>query len=441
MADIVVIGGGAAGLMAGISAARAGASVVVVEKMPLPGRKLMITGKGRCNLTNSCSIKEMIKNIPGNGNFLYGALNRFSNEDLQAMLEEAGLELKEERGGRIFPAQGKAQAVLDTLLRLLKMAGGRLITGAQVTDIVKKFNRFTGVKYRKVINDGRKEGQDFRNTFTGKKRLGPEMTLNADAIIVCTGGASYPGTGSDGEFHEVLAKKGVDVTELFPALVPLVPEEGFTEDLSGLALKNIAVSLLHEGKKVASEFGELRFERGLVDGPAVLTISRNAGELMAKGAEDLELHLDLKPALDEQKLDARLQRDFASYSKLDLKGVMRKLLPAQLVDPVIDSAFLDPKKAVNTVTKEERYALVHAVKNFLLPIAGTAPIAAGIVTAGGVNLKSVDPKSMKYKKFRNLFFAGEILDIDGYTGGYNLQAAFSTGFVAGKAAAEESEEA
>lgn len=437
MADVIVIGGGAAGLMAGITAARQGASVVVLERMKEPGKKMMITGKGRCNITNACPMEEFIPNLPGNGKFLFSALQQFTNDDLLRFFQEQGLETVTERGGRVFPATGKAKDVIAVLRSALQKAGGRLVTGAQATGFTVKPGQVTGIRYRTVENDGRRDGQDFRSQTKGKMKLGPEHTLDAGAVIVCTGGASYPGTGSDGNFVPVLEMLGLSIEPLLPALVPLQPEEGFTEELEGLQLKNVEASVLADSKVVAKEFGELQFIRGGIAGPICLTMSRKVARLQHYNQPELELSIDLKPALSDEKLEARLIRDFQEFSKLRLAEVVRKLLPQPLVEPVLDTAFLDGKKQVSQVSKEERLALVQAVKHFTIPLMGTRPLAEAIVTAGGVALKEIDPKTMKAKRIAGLYFAGEVMDVDGYTGGFNLQAAFSSGYVAGLHAAKQ----
>ena len=436
MSRVIVIGGGAAGLMAGITAARQGAKVIVLERMQEPGKKMMVTGKGRCNITNACAVKEFIPNLPGNGKFLFSALQQFSNEDLLEFFHEQGLETVTERGGRVFPATGKAKEVVDIMTAALQKAGGRLVTGAQAVGLVMKPGQITGVRYRNVENDGRKAGQDFRSSTKGKIRLGPEHTLDADAVIVCTGGASYPGTGSDGNFVPVLENLGLAIEPLLPALVPLQPEEGFIEDLEGLALKNIKAAILADGKAVAEEFGELQFIRGGVAGPVCLTMSRKVARLQHFNQEALELELDLKPALPEDKLDARIMRDFQEFSKGKLQEIVRKLVPQPLVEPVLDSAFLEGTKDVSQVSKKERQDLVHALKHVSIPLVGTKPLEEAIVTAGGVALKEIDPKTMAAKRIPGLYFAGEVMDVDGYTGGFNLQAAFSSGYVAGLNAAK-----
>lgn len=435
-ARVIVIGAGAAGLMAAITAARRGASVVVLERMAAPGRKLMITGKGRCNITNTCPVPEFLRNLPGNGKFLQGALHRFTNEDVMNLLEENGLPLVRERGGRVFPASGKAKDVIDTFLRMLREAGGRLETNCQATGLVFRSGSVAGVRYRRVEDDGRREGQDYRSPSERRETLGPEHTLDAEAVIVCTGGASYPGTGSDGNFVPILEKLGHTVEPLLPALVPLQPEEGFLEGLEGLALRNVRATLRDSGKAVESEFGELQFLRGTVAGPIALTLSRKAARLVHFGNRGLELEIDLKPALDEEKLDARILRDFQEDGKRPLAEALRKLVPQPLVETLLDLSYLDGAKAVSQVSKEERHTLREVLKHFTIPLTGTLPLAAAIVTAGGVSLKEINPKDMSSLLAPGLYFAGEVMDVDGYTGGFNLQAAFSSGHAAGEAAAD-----
>lgn len=437
MTKVIVVGGGAAGLMAGLTAVRNGAETILFERMPEPGRKMRITGKGRCNITNTCPMEEFIPNLPGNGKFLFGALKKFTNEDLLQLLREQGLETVTERGGRVFPASGKAQDVVGTLVDAFCRAGGRLETGTQVTGFVMRPGKVTGVRFCRVKDDGRKAGQDFRSQGKKEAKLGPEHTLAADAVIVCVGGASYPGTGSDGNFVPVLKKMGVSLEPLLPALVYLQPEDGFIEELEGLALKNIEARVLIDGKSVAREFGELQILRGTLTGPVCLTLSRKVAQVVKKGTQEVELSLDLKPALNEEKLQARLLRDLQDSGKKTLGEVVRGLLPQPLVEPLLDRVFLEAGKTVSQVTKKDRLDLVQGLKHFTIPLSGTGSLAEAIVTAGGVSLKEIDPKTMAAKRFRGLYFAGEVMDVDGYTGGFNLQAAFSTGYVAGVNAARQ----
>lgn len=410
MKKVLVIGGGAAGLLAGIAAAEQGAQVTVFEKMRAPGRKMLVTGKGRCNITNVCPIAEFIKNIPGNGRFLNSALFRFTNVDMVELLEANGLATKVERGGRIFPVSDKAKDVVDTLVKILNSFGGKLLLDTKVLDIVIKEGKVQGIK-----------------TVSGY--------YEGDAVILCAGGASYPGTGSDGFGAKLAAKAGHTIVELKPSLVPLESDYPYVEDLQGLSLKNVEGTLLADGKVVDKEFGEMLFTHFGVSGPIVLSLSNKAAQVLNQGKE-VELVLDLKPALSPEKLDARIQRDFAQYSRKQLIHGVKDLLPQRLLPVVLDRAYLEETKFVNQVSREERQRLVQTLKHFVIPITKTRPIAEAIVTQGGVSTKEINPKTMGSKLVEGLYFAGEVMDVDGYTGGYNLQAAFSSGHAAGQAAAE-----
>lgn len=412
MANVLVIGGGAAGLLAGIAAAQSGAQTVILEKMRRPGKKILITGKGRCNITNNCDLQEFIKNIPGNGRFLNSALRRFTNQDIVQLLEDNGLPTKVERGGRVFPVSDKAADVVDTLVKIYKNYGGRLLTDCKVKNIMAEFGKITGA----VTADGQK--------------------FAADAVILAAGGSSYPGTGSDGSGVKLAKALGHTIVPLAPSLVPLESDSPYIAGLQGLSLRNIEGTVYADGKKIGSEFGEMLFTHFGVSGPIILSLSKCVAEAFAKGAQEVELAIDLKPALDKDKLDARLQRDFTQYSRKQMPNGMKDLLPQRLIAPVLDQAFIDEEKFVNQLSRAERRRLVDVLKAFTVPITGTRPIAEAIVTAGGVSLKEIDPKTMESKLIKGLFFAGEVMDIDGYTGGYNLQAAFSTGYAAGTFAAQ-----
>lgn len=411
MTKVAIIGGGAAGLLAGIAAAQNGAQVTIFEKMRLPGKKIMITGKGRCNITNACEIPEFIKNIPGNGRFLNSALHRFTNDDIVLLLESHGLQTKVERGGRVFPVSDKAKDVVDTLVKIFTEAGGKLQLDTKVIEILAKDGQVTGVK-----------------TISG--------VYPADAVILAAGGASYPGTGSDGGGAKLAAKLGHKIVPLRPSLVPLESDYPYVDDLQGLSLRNVQGTLTADGEKIGSEFGEMLFTHFGVSGPIILSLSNLAAKALDEGKE-VELHIDLKPALSEEKLDARIQRDFTQYSKKQLANGMKDLLPQRLIPVVCDMAYLDEEKFINQISREERHRLLAALKNFCVPITSTRPLAEAIVTAGGVSVKEINPKTMESKLIRGLHFAGEVMDVDGYTGGYNLQAAFSSGHAAGMAAAEE----
>lgn len=409
MSRVLIIGGGAAGLLAGIAAAKNGADTLILEKMRQPGKKLLITGKGRCNITNDCEIQELIRNLPGNGRFLNSALRRFSNGDIVSLLEENGLQTKVERGSRVFPVSDKAKDVVDTLVKIYKDAGGKLLTDHKVTGI--------------VCGDGAVRGVKTVNGF-----------FEADSVILCAGGSSYPGTGSDGSGVKLAGGAGHTITPLKPSLVPLESDSPYISGLQGLSLRNIRGTLTADGKKLAEEFGEMLFTHFGVSGPIILSLSNTASNALAEGRE-VDLVIDLKPALDEATLDARVQRDFALYSRKQLVNGMKDLLPQRLIAPVCDMAYLDEEKSVNQISREERRRLVHTLKHFTVPITGTRPLAEAIVTAGGVSVKEINPKTMESKLVSGLYFAGEVMDVDGYTGGFNLQAAFSSGYAAGYAAA------
>lgn len=408
---IIIVGAGAAGLLAGIAATRKYKDVIIIERMAKAGRKMLITGKGRCNLTNAAEIPEIIKNIPGNGVFLNSALRAFSNNDICNLLEDNGCPVKVERGKRVFPVSDKAQDVVNTLVKIFYQQGGKIVYNTKVERLVVENEQITGV----VTNN--------------------RQTLFADAVVLCAGGATYPVTGSDGNGAKLAASVGHNIIELNPSLVPLESDWQYSEELDGLNLKNVNVILLVDGKKIAEEFGELYFMPFGVRGPTVLSLSNLARQALDSG-KDVELEIDLKPALDSVKLDARIQRDFAELSKKQLVAVLAGLLPHSMIDVVLDMAYLDGDKAVNQISKEERNRLVNVLKHFIVPIVGTRPIAEAIVTAGGVDLKEINPKTMESKLIKGLYFAGEVMDVDGYTGGYNLQAAFSSGYVAGNSAAD-----
>ncbi len=409
MTKVAIIGAGAAGLLAAIAAAQLGAEVTIYEKMRQPGKKMLITGKGRCNITNACDIPEFIKNLPGNGRFLNSALHRFTNDDIVFLLESNGLPTKVERGGRVFPVSDKAKDVVDTLVRIFTAAGGRLLTDTKVIDIVLKNGVAQGVR-----------------TVSG--------VYAADSVILAAGGASYPGTGSDGGGVKLAAKAGHTIVPLKPSLVPLESDYPYVDDLQGLSLRNVQATLLADGKKIGSEFGEMLFTHFGVSGPIILSLSNLAAGALAEGKE-VDLAIDLKPALSEEKLDARICRDFAEYSRKQLVNGLKDLLPQRLIPVICDMAYLDEDKFVNQISREERQRLLQTLKHFVVPITSTRPIAEAIVTAGGVNVKEIDPKTMASKRIKGLYFAGEVMDVDGYTGGFNLQAAFSSGYAAGSAAA------
>lgn len=414
MGKIIVVGGGAAGMLAAYSAALHGAEVLLLEKMNGVGKKVRITGKGRCNITNTADIKGCIANIPGNGSFLYSAFHQFFNEDIIRLLEEFGVATKTERGGRVFPVSDQATDVVDALRRMVIAAGGKIQTDTKVKSLVTENGRVCGV------------------------RLELGDVLSADAVIVTTGGASYPGTGSSGDGYRMAKEVGHTLTDLTPSLVPLELEEEWVQDLQGLSLRNVNVTAYADERKLDEEFGEMLFTHYGVSGPIVLSMSRKIA-LALNDNKFVTLTLDLKPALTEEQLDRRVQRDFEKYLRKQVKNALNDLLPQKLIPVVIDLAYLDEDKPIHQVTKEERIRLVRTIKHMEMTVLKTRPMAEAIVTAGGVSTKEVDPKTLSSRVIEGLYFAGEVLDIDGYTGGFNLQAAFSTGYAAGKSAAESAE--
>lgn len=406
MKRVVIIGGGAAGLMAAVIAGREGAQVTLLEKMNYLGKKMGITGKGRCNVTNAAPMSEFIKNTPGNGKFLYGAYERFSNQDLLQLLNEAGLETKVERGGRVFPASDSALDVRNTFMRLLKSYGVdvHLEEGAQEI----------------IVEDGRVAAVKTKNEI-----------YPADAVLIATGGKSYPATGSTGDGYNLANKLGHKVTDIRPSLVPIVTEEVWVKDLMGLSLRNVELSVVAKNKVQAKMFGEMMFTHFGITGPIVLSLSHTVGKLMRKkNIGTIGLDINLKPALSVEKLDKRIQKDFELYSKKQLINGLKDLLPQRLIPLLIQLANLDPHKPINQISKAERDSLVYILQHLPLTVKGLRPVEEAIVTAGGLSLKEFNPKTMESKLVPGLYGAGEVLDIDAFTGGYNLQAAFSTGYVA-----------
>lgn len=406
MKRVVVIGGGAAGLMAAVIAGREGAKVTLLEKMNYVGKKMGITGKGRCNITNACDMSDFIKNTPGNGKFLYGAYERFTNEDLLQLLHDAGLETKVERGGRVFPASDSALDVRNTFMKLMKHYG----VDVHLEEPVKKI----------LVDD---------DTVTGV--VTDKETYHADAVVIATGGKSYPATGSTGDGYILAAQVGHTITDIRPSLVPIVTEEYWVKDLMGLSLRNVELSVVAKNKVQAKMFGEMMFTHFGITGPIVLSLSHTVGKLMRKkNIGTIGLDINLKPALSPETLDKRLQKDFELYSKKQLINGMKDLLPSRLIPLIIELAGIDPQKPINQISKEERQQIGYMLQHMPLTVKGLRPVEEAIVTAGGISLKEFNPKTMESKLVKGLYGAGEVLDIDAFTGGYNLQAAFSTGYVA-----------
>ncbi len=402
---IIVIGAGAAGMMAAGQAALAGAEVTLLEKMPRPGRKLGITGKGRCNITNIANVADFIAHFGKNGRFLYQSFSRFFSGDLIAFFEEIGVPVVTERGGRVFPASGKATDVVSALEKWIKRCGVILQTNSTVEQILIKNNHLAG-----VICNGK--------------------ALRADAVIIATGGASYPRTGSTGDGYEFAKFATHSIIPVRPALVPLETEKS-TSHLNGLKLRNVKAKCFINNKKQREEFGELTFIDDTLSGPIILKMSGDIVDAM-RNSQNVEISIDLKPALDEQKLDRRLVRDFTTRGKEPLNSVLRGLIPRELIREVFANLAIDANKSASTITSKERKQLRNWLKDFRLKIKKHRPFAEAIITAGGVSTKEINPKTMESKKIKNLYIIGELLDLNGDTGGYNLQVAFSTGFVAGQ---------
>lgn len=412
MKRIVIIGGGAAGLMAAAICGRGGAKVTVLEKMHTLGLKMGITGKGRCNITNAAPIEDFIKNTPGNGKFLYSAYQQFTNEDVLDLLHSWGLKTKVERGGRVFPASDSAIEVRNLFTKKLQELGVRIHTNEPVISI--------GVIDGTVSSVTTKEGN-----------------YPCDAVLIATGGASYPATGSSGDGYRLAAALGHTITDIRPSLVPIVTEETWVKDVMGISLRNVELSLLVDNKVKEKQFGEMMFTHFGITGPIVLSLSHSVGKWLKKKNKKLSLEINLKPALTAEVLDQRLQRDFRKYDKKQLGNGMKDLLPQGLIPLVLELAQVDGTKQVNQLTKAERHQIGHILQHMPLTIKELRPVEEAIVTSGGISLKEFNPSTMESKIIRNLYGAGEVLDIDAFTGGYNLQAAFSTAYVAATHMLEE----
>lgn len=407
---IIVVGAGAAGLMASGVAGEAGCDVLVVERNDRVGRKVMITGKGRCNVTNNCTmINELIGAVPTNGRFLYGAFSKFMPSDTIEFFEDMGVALKVERGNRVFPESDKAVDIVDALNAFSQDSGAKRIKG-----------RVTGL----IISDGEIRGV--------KLESGEE--LPAGKVIIATGGASYPLTGSTGDGYSLARQAGHTVTELKPSLVPLVCHEGFCMDLQGLSLRNIEITVIDSEsyKEIYKDFGEMLFTHFGVSGPVILSASAHMKDMKPRR---YEIHIDLKPGLNYDQLDKRIQRDFLENANRNFINALDALLPKKLVPVIVKLSGIRPSTKVNQVTREQRSTLVNLLKDMKVTVNGFRPLEEAIVTSGGVSTKEIDPRTMQSKLCKGLYFAGEVIDVDAYTGGYNLQIAFSTGRLAGEAAA------
>lgn len=408
--DVVVIGAGAAGMLAAISAGKEGASVLLIEKMSREGRKMLISGKGRCNITNTAYQSDFFKKIYPKPKFLKHAFSQFFSKDILNLLEENGLKTKEERGGRVFPESDKAADVVNTLLNIIKTLNIDILRDTKLIKIITEDNICKGVKI-----ENRKQ----------------EKQIISKNVILCTGGKSYPATGSTGDGFIFAEKLGHKITALHPALVPLLTEGNTAEKLQGLSLKNVKAILWINGKKFREEFGEMLFAHFGLTGPVILTLSRFAVEALAK-KETVEISIDLKPALNEQKLDNRLQRDLNENGKKQIRNVLKGLLPSKLIPVVTELTKIDPYKECNQVSSKERKKLRILLKDLRFKITGHRSYKEAIITSGGIDTNEIDGKTMMSKLVKNLYFAGEIIDADAETGGYNFQIAFSTGWLAGK---------
>lgn len=416
---VVIIGGGPAGMLSAISAARKGDTVTILEKMNICGKKLLITGKGRCNITSSLDMSEFIKNIPGNGKFLYSAFNNFTNQDIIKILEQNNVKVKEERGNRIFPESNKSISVLNALLQELRKLKVDIQTNTKVTKILTKEDKVIGV-------------------ICYKEKNPEEQTILADKVILATGGKSYQSTGSTGDGYVMAKELGHSITKIRPSLVPLIcKEKELCKNMQGLSLKNVGIKFINlENKKVIYEdFGEMIFTHFGVSGPTILSASAHI--LRYKNVENLlkedkiKLVIDLKPALSEDKLNHRILKDFEEFKNKQFKNSLENLLPKKMIDPIVELSGIDLNKKVNEINKNERLNLVKLLKNFSLTIKGFRYINEAIITAGGINIKEINSSTMESKIIKGLYFAGEIIDVDAYTGGFNLQIAYSTGYTAG----------
>ena len=418
---VVVIGGGPAGMMAAITSAKQGNDVILLEKMKSCGRKLLITGKGRCNITSSLPMDKFIENIPENGKFLYSVFKNFTNQDIITLLKENNVNVKEERGNRIFPLSDRSLDVLQAFENEMKKNNVKICTETEVKEIKISDNTVNKVIY---LN----------------KKSGTLEEILTEKVILATGGKSYPLTGSTGDGYKIAKELGHTITKISGSLVPLISKNEdlqLCQSMQGLSLRNISMKIVDEekNKKIYEDFGELLFTHFGVSGPTILSSSahilryKNVEELLQRGK--IKLQIDLKPALNEEKLNLRLLRDFEKYKNKQIINSLNELLPKKMIEPVIKKAKIKNEKRINEITKQERENLIHVIKCFEITISGFRPIEEAIITRGGINVKEINPKTMESKLIEGLYFAGEIIDVDAYTGGFNLQIAYSTGYTAG----------
>lgn len=418
---VVVIGGGPAGMMAAITSAKQGNDVILLEKMKSCGRKLLITGKGRCNITSSLPMDKFIENIPENGKFLYSAFKNFTNQDIITLLKENNVNVKEERGNRIFPLSDRSLDVLQAFENEMKKNNVKICTETEVKEIKISDNTVNKVIY---LN----------------KKSGTLEEILTEKVILATGGKSYPLTGSTGDGYKIAKELGHTITKISGSLVPLISKNEdlqLCQSMQGLSLRNISMKIVDEekNKKIYEDFGELLFTHFGVSGPTILSSSahilryKNVEELLQRGK--IKLQIDLKPALNEEKLNLRLLRDFDKFKNKQIINSLNELLPKKMIEPVIKKAKIKNEKRINEITKQERENLIRVIKCFEITISGFRPIEEAIITRGGINVKEINPKTMESKLIEGLYFAGEIIDVDAYTGGFNLQIAYSTGYTAG----------
>lgn len=405
MSNVIVVGGGAAGMMAAVFAARNGQNVQLLEKNEKLGKKLFITGKGRCNITNAADIEDLFTAVTSNPKFLYSGFYSFTNQQVIDFFEELGVKTKIERGERVFPVSDHSSDVIAAFSRELKSLGAAVSLHTEVRELLCEQDKVCGV----LLTNGKK--------------------MKADAVIVATGGISYPSTGSTGDGYRFAKETGHRVTELLPSLVPMEVRQWYAKELQGLSLRNIEICITDGKKKLYEEFGEMLFTHYGVTGPVILSASSVVGKTLRK--KELTLHIDLKPALSEEQLDKRILREFDANHNKQYKNSIDSLFPAKLKPVMIELSEIEPEKKVNEITKEERQRLVHLIKDFTMTLTGLRSYNEAIITKGGVSVKEIDPGTMESKKMKGLYFAGEVLDLDAVTGGYNLQIAWSTGYLAG----------
>lgn len=423
MSKVIVIGGGPAGMMAALAAAGNGQEVLLLEKNEKLGKKLYITGKGRCNITNSGDMENLFANVMTNAKFLYSAFYDYDNQKVIDFFEKEGLALKNERGNRVFPVSDHSSDVINTLQRALKKAGVEVKLYTEVEKLLTEELPETEEADKKAAHYAVKGVELKRGLVDGKK------VIMADAVVVATGGFSYQATGSTGDGYRFAREMGHTVTEIYPSLVPFNTKEEYVKEMQGLALKNVTVRIFDGKKKLYEEFGEMLFTHFGVSGPLVLSAS---AMIPAKyTSKELQMYIDLKPALAEEQLDKRILKDFEEAKNKQFKNAISKLFPAKMIPVILELSEIDPDKKVNEITREERMSFVKLIKTFPLTLNGLRDFKEAIITKGGVKVKEVNPSTMESKLVRNLYFCGEVLDLDALTGGYNLQIAWSTGHLAG----------